>query len=186
MAKNYDDDDDPFDCYGVLKDGHTVRVSLQMRDAAMTRDATARRGFDDFAARHQPGPVYCDRSAAKEAYEAMRAELADAWKSPTEAVADRRRRRKATTYDPQGRETGSAEWEEEDAASVLPTMDAAEGRRRKQRAYDAMVREVCDAWRNPSPLPVATDAAPPPHRDAAPLPATFNVEEGRAPQAGGL
>ena len=36
MAKNYDDDDDdnPFDERGILKDGHKVRISLQMRDAA--------------------------------------------------------------------------------------------------------------------------------------------------------
>ena len=90
-----------------------------------------------------------------------------------------RRRRKVTTRDPFGRETGTDEWEE-DAASRLA---AHHGRRRRQTpqaaAYDAMVRETCDAWRDPSPLPVATDAAPPPHRDAAPLPPTFDVAEGR-------
>ena len=68
----------------------------------------------------------------------------------------------------------------EDAASVLPpTMDAAEGRRRKQASYDAMVRENCDAWRTHRRCLLP----PTRHRrhtaNAAPLTPTFDVEEGR-------
>ena len=140
-----------------------------------------RRGFDD----RKPGPVYSgDRSAARQAYTDAVRESENAWKmlpeAPTEAV-DGRRKRKGTTYDPFGRVASEEHWKEEDGTTVLPpTMDAAEGRRRKQASYDAMVRENCDAWRNPSPLPVATDAAPPPHRDAAPVPRIIrNAAEAR-------
>ena len=84
---------------------------------------------------------------------------------PTEAAMSRKR--KVTTAIRSAATVGR--WKEDGASVLPPTTDAAEGRRRKQQAYDAMVRETCDAWRDPSPLPVATDAAPPPHRDAAPV-----------------
>jgi hypothetical protein len=45
----YDDDDSPFDRFGVLKDGHTATVSMMMRDSSQ-RDA---RVTD--AGLHRPG-----------------------------------------------------------------------------------------------------------------------------------
>ena len=187
-----DDDDDAFDENGLLKDGRRMRVSMMMRDGtsdvqrAVAEDALARRfGLRDAADLYAPGPRYCTDQAAldakAEAYRQMVEDLQNAYKTssePTEA-ADQRRKRKVTTRDPFGRETGSWEEEKEDAASdAAPTMDAAEGRRRKQVAYDAMAADLCNSWRNPSPLPVA-DAAPPLRRDAVPLGPTYDAAEGR-------
>ena len=165
MAHRYadydDDDDDPFDERGLLKDGRTSRTSLMMKDGlsdvqrSIAQDAVSRR-FDDSAARHQLGPIYFDRSAAREAYEDARRESEQAWKMlPTPTEAADRRKRKVTTRDPFGRESGT--WEEDaasDAAPVGPTYDVAERRRRKQAAYDAMVADltglaqsIAAAWR---------------------------------------
>ena len=101
----------------IIPDGGKLRVPLMMRDGmsptqrAVAADKAAR--FDDSQAKHGPGPIYCDRSAARAAYEAMRAELSDAWKTLT------RRKRKAKQYDPFGREVGTYEEEEEDDAASI-------------------------------------------------------------------
>jgi hypothetical protein len=149
------DDDDPFDERGVLKDGHTARVSIQMRDSLTARDAATRRSFDDSAARYGPGPIYCDRSTAIAAYEDAKRAAENAWRTPTEA-ADRRRK-KITQRDPRGREVSTFEEEEDgaaprDAAPTVPrTMTVDEARRIKKAAYDEMVAEMCSAYKRPLP-----------------------------------
>ena len=61
--------------------------------------------------------------------------------------------------------------EVKDARPPIPVTDAdfARLRRIKQVAYERAKAEAQDAWRNPSPLPVADDAAPPPRRMLRPL-----------------
>lgn len=83
-----DDDDDAFDERGLLRDGKRTYVSLMMKDSltplqrAIAQDAATRRGFDDSQAKQQPGPVFADRSAARQAYEDAKAEAQDAWRNP--------------------------------------------------------------------------------------------------------
>jgi hypothetical protein len=161
------DDDDAFGPDGILRDGKRARVHMMARDADSLSDVQraimadkAARQFDDSAARYGPGAIYADRSVAAQVYEDEKRLAQDAWRTlaPTEA-ADRRRRRKATTRDPFGRETGTWKEEEDDAAgaasdavrSVPRAVDAAEARRIKRAAYDAMVDEMCNAWRKPLP-----------------------------------
>ena len=86
MAAARHDDDDPFDEFGVLRDGRSVRVSMQMRDAAMAdsqRDAARR--FDDRLALHRPGPRYSTDQAGidakAKAYAGSVVELTTAWQS---------------------------------------------------------------------------------------------------------
>ena len=52
-----------------------------MSDAALGADAAARRSFDDSAARHRPGPVYADRSAAREAAGRRTRAAQEAWRT---------------------------------------------------------------------------------------------------------
>jgi hypothetical protein len=175
------DDDEGMDEHGILRDGFRLRTPMMARDGLSDTqraiaDAAARRSFDDSHAKHQPGPIFADRSAAREAYEDARRESEQAWKmlpAPTAVAADRRRKRKkGQARDPFGREAGS--WEEEEdsiAASAADGLDA------KQRAYAEMCDELCNAWRNP--LPGGTDAAAPERRTVAPVPRTMTADEAR-------
>jgi hypothetical protein len=93
MAAARHDDDDPFDEFGVLRDGRSVRVSMQMRDAAMAdsqRDAARR--FDDRLALHRPGPRYSTDQAGidakAKAYADSVVELTTAWQRKPVADAD--------------------------------------------------------------------------------------------------
>ena len=76
----------------ILPDGGRLRVPMMARDGlsdiqrGVIEDKMCR--FDDSAARHQPGPVYYDRSAAMEAYERAKAEAQDAWRTPSAPAAD--------------------------------------------------------------------------------------------------
>ena len=108
--------------------------------------------------------------AAAQAYAEMKRDMSESWRTP---VSDGRRKRKVVTYDPQGREVSWEEHHEEDAAGQPGAQregdvctingapghldhrlvcqpdrqDAAAGLKRKQEAYDAMVADMCDAWR---------------------------------------
>jgi hypothetical protein len=96
----YEDDDSPFDRNGVLKDGHTARVSMLMRDA---RDA---RVID--AGLHRPGYRVGDadmRDAKQRAYDAYAFDVENAWRDGG---------RKITQRDPQGRLMSTLEEEEEE------------------------------------------------------------------------
>ena len=147
MAR-HDDDDDAFDANGLLRDGHTTRVPLMMRDGmspvqrAIMEDKV-RRGFDDSQARHRPGPVFTDAAALErkaEAYRQMCDDLQNAWRTPAaDDAADRRRTRKGVARDP---------FIARDA--VPRTMDAAASQRIKKEAYDQMVADMCDAWKGPA------------------------------------
>ena len=95
------DDDDAFDAFGILRDGKSTRVSVMMRDAAMSplqrsvmadglrRDAARRLGLADAAALHKPGQRFCTDEAARarveEVYQDEKRKLQDAWRKP---VAD--------------------------------------------------------------------------------------------------
>ena len=74
-----------------------------------------------------------------------------------------RRKRKVTARDPFGRESGT--WEEETAMTLHPVRPTYGCRRKTPpqagglRCYGC--RFITGAWRNPSPLPGGTDAAPP-------------------------
>jgi hypothetical protein len=153
-----DDDDD------ILPDGGRMRVSMMARDSmselqrSVMADKAARM-FDDSAARHQAGPVTLTdeaaRAARREAYLDAKRELGDAWRHavpgfvhPADA-GDGRRRRRGIARDPFGREVETWE-EEEDAAPAVPrVLTADEGRRLKQQAYEAMVADMCNAWKDP-------------------------------------
>ena len=110
------------------------------------RAVAASKAQDDFA-------TLCRRAyeIKERAYLDAKAELSDAWKTPTAGaeVADRRRWHRVTSRDPQGRETGMAEWEEEDSAPppVPRVMTADEGRRLKDQAWNEMVADMCSAWK---------------------------------------
>jgi hypothetical protein len=157
MARHDDDDDDAFDERGLLKDRHTTRVPLMMRDGmspiqrAVMEDKAARVGFDDSAARHQPGPVHCDAAGIErkaEAYRQMCAELQDAWRTPS-ADADLRGQKPGDACSingAPGRMNARLECVPNRRDAVH---DAAEGRRIKQEAYDAMCRDMVNAWKNP-------------------------------------
>jgi hypothetical protein len=77
--------DDDFDERGILKDGRSVRVSLTMRDSAMSRQAnriTDGRTSDPLAL-HRPGfrvPVVNDRRATRDAYQQYETGLANRYK----------------------------------------------------------------------------------------------------------
>ena len=105
----------------------------------------------------------------------MIADMVNGWKTPP--VADRRRWHRVIERDPEGRERGSSEWEEEDAVpggqkpgdactidgqpghlnarlqcvpdrqDARPVYDAAEGKRLKDEAYDAYCADLRDGWR---------------------------------------
>ena len=137
----------------ILPDGATLRVPMMFRDAALTpvqkAIADAATHFDAAGGGGRPGFAFDYAAAARvkeQAYQDAKAEMSDAWKTP--AVTDGRRRHKVVSRDPQGRETGSAEWEEEDAAPPsAPAMTADEGRRLKDEAYAAMCQDLRDGWR---------------------------------------
>ena len=143
MPKRYDDDDgDAFDERGLLKDGRRVRVPLMMRDGmsplqrSVAEDAAARRfGLRNALDLHQPGPRFCTDAVAndarEQAYQEMCDELVNAWRTPSAPLPA----------------PGAAA---RDAEPARPVYDAAEGRRIKQAAYDAMVAEMCSAWKGPA------------------------------------
>jgi len=110
MATLYDDDD-PFDANGMLKDGRRVRISMQMRDAALRDQRRGRRVKYDPAGRlvsweeeelddgmtlhdgrgnpcgHRPGYLVTNdaaaRSAKARAYRDYESDLTNAWRNPT-------------------------------------------------------------------------------------------------------
>jgi hypothetical protein len=89
--RRYADEDDAFDERGVLRDGHSTRLPLMMRDSLqddIARHATVRSSLHDSANRlpgHRPGFVF-DSSGSnverQKAYEEQDAYLRDAWMHP--------------------------------------------------------------------------------------------------------
>ncbi len=146
--QRYDDDDAAFDG-GILRDGHSVRVRVSMRDSA--DDTPARRarvtdaGGDGWLGLHRPGfrvaapgqsadYVADARAALYRSYDEQKArEFMDQDEPP------RRRRRKWQQRDPEGREAGTDEVED-------GTLDA------RDRAYADYENSLTAAWRQPPPV----------------------------------
>jgi len=123
-----DDDDNPYTRDGILKPGRTARVPLMLRDAGLS-DVQCAIKADKAARAHAEGQL-----RKQLAYDAMVREGEQAWRNPDPSPSP------ATT---------AAAPPHRDAAPLLPTYDVAEGRRRKQAAYDAMCREGEQAWKKP-------------------------------------
>jgi hypothetical protein len=129
---HHEDDDGPIDKNGVLKDGHTARVSMMLRDGSQHRPGF-RLGDNDMCDERQKARAeYLD-------------ELTNAWRGDA-------RRKKSVTRDPEGRLL--SEEELDDARPPVRdgrTLD--EVRRDHQRkmaiiyqAYDSSIQEQ---WRKP-------------------------------------
>jgi hypothetical protein len=115
------DDDDPFDANGMLKDGRTARISMQMRDAALAdrRKVVTRRN-------------------AKGGEEGT-------WEEEEEddihdALCDNARRGASFLHDGHGNDVGHR-------PGFLLRADIASEQRR--RAYDAYRHDLENAWRHP-------------------------------------
>jgi hypothetical protein len=143
----YDDDDSPFDRFGVLKDGHTATVSMMMRDSSQ-RDARVTDAL------HRPGFRTGDadmRDAKQQAYDAYETEVTNAWRG------DDARKKKLQARDPQGREAGTLEEEDEDVTDARPpvrdsrTLDQVRHDHQVKMAaiYDLHDEEQRNAWRKP-------------------------------------
>ena len=159
MARQIDEDDDSLPTTrGILKDGRTHRVSLEMRDGVVTR-----RRLDDSACHYQPGPVTrVDRSAASEATTRVReseqaggptqtgrVRLAPFVRAMTQVKSGTLQRiegRLVCVPDDDDDATDAAPAPRRTAS--LPVRDAATARRAKREAYEAMVAESLVAWKN--------------------------------------
>jgi hypothetical protein len=162
MAHRYDDDDDDaFDERGLLKDGRTARISMQMRDAALTprsiaQDAARRFGLRDAADLYAPGPRFCTDAAGlerkAEAYRQMCTELCDAWRTPATDAGGSRGQRPGDQCTINGAPGHLNERLDcvPDRHDARPVYDAAEGRRIKAAAYQQMVDEMTSAWKGPA------------------------------------
>jgi hypothetical protein len=142
MAGSYDDDDDdqdPFDQNGLLRDGRRLRVPMMLRDAdsltplqrAVAEDAVARRfGLRHAADLHAPGPRYCTDRAGLErkarAYAEMVEDMTNAWRTPAAHHG---------VTDASARKTNDRE-----VARVHNTGDA------KRDAYLDYVADLTSAW----------------------------------------
>jgi hypothetical protein len=86
-------DDDAFDERGILRDGRSVRVSMQMRDAAMTRHTGQRQqtssknritdGTGNPLGLHRPGwriPTVQDRRATRDALQRYETQISNRFK----------------------------------------------------------------------------------------------------------
>ena len=169
MAR-HDDDDDAFDEFGVLRDGRSVRVSMQMRDAAMAdgeaRDAAQRFGLSDAMDMHRPGQRLCTDAAARNAVEQARAEGIkedeNAWRTPaansetgfgSSEFRGARPGDQCTINGAPGHLNHRLECvpdkRSQDSASSVPrTMDAATAQRIRDQAYEESLRREQDEWRS--------------------------------------
>jgi hypothetical protein len=123
----YEDDDSPFDRFGVLKDGRTATVSMMMRDSSQ------RDGRVTDASLHRPGYRIGDtdmRDAKQRAYDAYAFDVENAWRDGG--------RRKVVQRDPQGRLMSTLEEEEEDVTDAMPPVR--DGRTLDQIRHDHQVR----------------------------------------------
>jgi hypothetical protein len=133
-----EDDANPFDSRGILKDGRSHRVPLQFRDAAMTRI-----GFSDALCRNQVGPVTgVDRSAAKRAFEDAERETCEAWRY---LKSDPVVTHGVTAQLPTG---GSGSSPPPPPPQQRIVCSADESRRIRREAYDAMVAASLTAYRD--------------------------------------
>jgi hypothetical protein len=143
MPKHYAD---ALDERGLLRDGRRVRVPMQAMDS-LSRAVAEHYAADsnvvfgdgsDPLARHKPGSRRTTDQAAldakAQAFADSVAEMCDAWRKPVDD------RRKKTFRDPQGREAGT---EEEEQDSTPPrTMDAATAQRIRDEAWQQMCDEL--------------------------------------------
>jgi hypothetical protein len=155
MPKHYADDD-ALDERGLLRDGRRIRVPMQAMDSL---SLSVRQHFADASVifgdgtdplgRHKPGLRRTSDQAAldakAQAFADSVAELTDAWRKPVED-----KRKKTQRRDPQGREEGSWETEEEDSETPPRTMDAATAQRIRDEAWKEMVDEMQSAWKGPA------------------------------------
>jgi hypothetical protein len=114
--------DDIFDEQNVLRDGKSVRVSMQARDAAMLRHVNSRPRItdgrsNDPMALHRPGfrvPAMNDRrSVVRDAYETYERELCSRWQTDAEVEVEREQHR---DNDSNGRTKVEQEYQAYDAA----------------------------------------------------------------------
>jgi hypothetical protein len=176
----YEDDDSPFDRNGVLKDGRTARHSMRdasrvidaglhrpgyrvtndaaLRDAKQqARDAYERdlqNAWRDGGSEGAEGSVCTVRNDSYPGYTGSAGHIRNGVCTPDALQGDARR--KVTQRDPQGREAGTLE-EEEDVTDARPpvrdsrTLDQIRHDHQQRMsgiygAYDASIREQ---WRKP-------------------------------------
>jgi hypothetical protein len=89
MKKNKRDNNDAFDEHGMLRDGRSLRVSMQMRDSLQRRTPTGSRvtdGSDNPSALNKPGYRVIGDTAARDAKAAAlrdyESDLTTAWRKP--------------------------------------------------------------------------------------------------------
>jgi hypothetical protein len=175
MMIRHDDDDGPFDAFGILRDGRSVRVSLMMRDAAMAdsmqRDAARRFGLGDALALHKPGQrLQVDEAArahVEEVYQDEKRKLQDAWRKPVADAAGEFRGAQENDVCTvreggvgeggpghlrmvNGRLVCVPDQRRQDSASVPRTMTADAAQKIRDEAWLASVQELENAWRGPA------------------------------------
>jgi hypothetical protein len=158
---------DDFDENGILKDGHSVRVPMIVRDDAQIGRRVPMRGLmanatpsgrlhdgGGAAEGHRPGFVVSNDAAARDAragaYAAYERDLTSAWRRGS--VSDVQAR------DPRGREAGTGETKREadvESCDVLPLRDGVALDEARRVHGQRMVREYLDyddriaqQWRN--------------------------------------
>jgi len=138
MRRQYRYDDD-FDETGVLRDGHTARVRMMLRDGGRAVDGN----------QYRPGFRTGDadmRDARQKANDEYEHELTNAWRDAG---------RKITQRDPQGRLMSTLEEEEEDVTDAKPpmrdgrTLDQVrhDHQRNMANIYQAYEQSLVNAWR---------------------------------------
>ena len=129
--------DDAFDEHGVLRDGKTVRVSMQMRDAAMLRHAGQRQqttaritdGTGNPLGLHKPGfrvRTGDNRQAIKDALAEYEAEMTNRWRDGDSDDEN--------YYSDTGTHHGA---------------DSSTRHRQVDQAYQEYDRQLANAWRQP-------------------------------------
>jgi hypothetical protein len=165
MRRYHDNnDDDPFDERGILKDGRSIRTSLAMMDSdlspiqqAIARSVRVTDGSGGTDGLNRPGwrlpandALLQSRNAADADY--LR-DLTTAWQRDRRAdVADAARKR-TTHFDPKGRMAGYSveEFEEEDEekhGTERQTSDAA--MRARDKAHADYEKRITTAYLNPA------------------------------------
>jgi hypothetical protein len=165
-----DDDDDAFGPDGCLRDGKSTRVSVMMRDAAMTplqraiAEDTARRpsgvvfGDGSDLARHRPGPRRCADAAARDAVEQARAEwiaeMCDAWRKPIADVSGEARGQRpgdqCTINGAPGHLNHRLECIPDKRQDAVPSMSVDAAQALRDAAYEESVRREENEWRGPA------------------------------------
>jgi hypothetical protein len=154
--RHIDDDDSPYDANGLLKDGRRVRISMQMRDAAL-RDLPLHDGRGNRCG-HRPGFLIANDATARDArlraYHDYTRDLENAYKNPPTGFGSK---------GPRGQQEGDictingapGHLEMRGGALVCvpdrrsDQLDPASDRRSVADAYAEYDAKLREAWRNP-------------------------------------